>query len=188
LLIHISIDASGSMSGDKWIETLTLCSIIAYATNGMDGIRTQISFRYSDWNDYTNVIFYDSKLDDIKKIELLAYSQATGSTPEGYCFSALCDNALFKEVSKNTLFINFSDGAPDNQDSVEVTKKMVNYFKRSGVSVLSYFIQSRNDGYGGTDFNTFNYMYGKDSVTVKSSEMVKLAKILNKKFLSLGIS
>ena len=47
-----------------------------------------------------------------------------------------------------------------------------------GVKVLSYFIGS---GYGSSQDN-FKKMYGKDASFIESSELVPLAKSLNKMF------
>ena len=50
-----------------------------------------------------------------------------------------------------------------------------------GISVLSYFI---NDGYDSDyDRNTFTKMYGKDAEFITPTNMMAVAKTMNKKFL-----
>lgn len=180
LNIHITVDASSSMAGERWQETLTFISAIATATLGMKGINVQISYRYTLTKILCNIV-YDSRYDDIKKIKALKYTRPCGGTPEGLVYMPLINGVLKDYINKNTIFINFSDGEPQS-NAIKVTKESVKFLKKSGVEVLSYFIN--NDG----EINkTFLEMYGeKSSFFIKTNNMRDLVKSLNRKFLNVG--
>ena len=59
------------------------------------------------------------------------------------------------------------------------TRKMVNNMKAKGINVLSYFISEYRD-----DCDSFTNMYGKDAEFINATNMMQVAKTMNKKFLS----
>ena len=56
---------------------------------------------------------------------------------------------------------------------------MMEAFRHRGIEVMSYFIGSE---YGGS-LDNFKMMYGKDAVNVEVTNLIPLAKSLNKLFL-----
>lgn len=192
MAIHISLDLSGSMCGSKWDETLTSTVAICKAASMIKGIRIQVSLRYSDsisgGKEQPIVInFYDSLHDSVSKLYWFEYVAPNGATPEGLCYEALMKKIMKPLLNKNTLFINFSDGAPGmsglgGNDGVEVTRNAVNKMKNSGVKILSYFIG--DEGYSCGD--SFRQMYGNASNFIDVTDIVPLARSINKEFLNMG--
>ena len=98
--LHISVDASGSMGGNKWTNTMTCVSAIAKACSMINNVDLVISFRstqstnsrgYSrrgDKNFPLMLIAYDSRVDKISKVREFISNLLTpsGTTPEGLMF------------------------------------------------------------------------------------------------------
>ena len=61
------------------------------------------------------------------------------------------------------------------------TKKMVGNMRAMGISVLSYFIGGSYER--DTDSKSFKNMYGKDAEFISPTNMMQVAKTMNKKFL-----
>ena len=76
-VIHISVDASGSMGGEKWKNTMTAVVAICKAASMISGLDVVVSFRTTHYagNSHSGqplvVIGYDSRVDKFRKIELL---------------------------------------------------------------------------------------------------------------------
>ena len=193
-LLHISIDASSSMSGDKWYNTQTAAVAIAKAASMTENMNVVISYRGIYYNSGQGcqplmMIAYDSRKDKFQKIQnLFKFISPSGTTPEGLCFEAILKELIKTKNGEESYLINFSDGWPgfDNKEicyggqyAVDHTADQVKKVRQSGVSVLSYFI---SDGYYGSSKNQFEKMYGKDSEFIDVNNMTQLAKTLNKKF------
>ena len=95
--------------------------------------------------------------------------------------------------NQDSYFINFSDGQPYfgnseiqySGDRAEAhTKKMCDGMRAKGISVLSYFITDYDVSDGDYDVKAFKKMYGKDAEFIKPTNMMAVAKTMNKKFLS----
>ena len=193
-LLHISIDASSSMSGDKWYNTQTAAVAIAKAASMTDNMNVVISYRGIYYNSGQGcqplmMIAYDSRKDKFSKIQnLFKHISPSGTTPEGLCFEAILKELVKTKNGTDSYLINFSDGWPgfDNKEisyggqyAVDHTAEQVKKVKQAGVGVLSYFI---SDGYYGSSKSYFEQMYGKDSEFINVDNMTQLAKTLNKKF------
>ena len=199
--IHISVDASGSMGGDKWVNTQTAVVAIAKACSMINNVDCVISYRSTqDSNSgYRRsgmsyplmLIAYDSRVDKINKIKNLFHLLTpSGTTPEGLCFEAIMKEIEVGSNDKDSYFLNFSDGMPmfNNDDidynydtAINHTKKMVKEIKNRGVGVLSYFIGDSWDRKRSTD--TFSKMYGSDAEFINVTSVLPVAKTMNKKFL-----
>jgi len=89
-------------------------------------------------------------------------------------------------------FINFSDGEPYfctkgfdyyGEKADKHIQSQVSKMKASGVKVLSYFIGGDYE-VGDKTRSGFDYKYGKEATAyVKVTDIVPLAKTLNKKFI-----
>tara|TARA_Y100001972_G_scaffold125911_1_gene178244 strand:- start:2270 stop:4255 length:1986 start_codon:yes stop_codon:yes gene_type:complete len=197
--LHLSIDASGSMNGDRWRNAQVAAVAIAKAASMTNNMNVVISYR-SIVGDGGNgnckplmFIAYDSRTDKFSKItQLFKYLRAGGTTPAGLCFEAIQDKITnMGDKSTDKYFINFSDGEPyfeagafaywgDNADTH--TRKQVMNMKAAGIKVLSYFIDG-ND-LGDRSRASFDKKYGKDSTAyVGVTELIPLAKTLNKTFI-----
>ncbi len=199
--LHISVDASGSMGGDKWINTQTAVAAIAKACSMINNVDLVISYRSTQYTDHSRssksyplmLIAYDSRVDKINKIRNLFYLlRPSGTTPEGLCFEAVMKEIEMGSNDKDSYFLNFSDGMPmfSNDDvnyhydtAINHTKKMVKEIKSRGVKVLSYYI-GNSYGYGSRDEKaTFTKMYGSDAEYIDVTSVLPVAKTMNKKFL-----
>jgi hypothetical protein len=160
--LHISVDASSSMAGEKWEKTMTAVVAICKATSMIDNIHVTVSFRSTQVSGRTQlpyvVLAYDSAVDKFSKIkQLFPYLVANGCTPEGLAFGAIMN--LFENITpdeEDRYFLNLSDGEPfyklisletgisinyEGEVGTTHTKSQVDKIKRHGVEILSYFIE-----------------------------------------------
>ncbi len=191
-IVHISVDASGSMSGSKWQNAQVATVAIAKAASMVQNLDVVISYRSTEdvGRKMTPAIFiaYDSRKDKITKIQsLFKYITCPGTTPEGLCFEAIQKEIVDGSNGVESFFINFSDGEPyfENKDityygdtAINHTKKQVDNMRSRGIKVLSYFITG---GYG-SDKGNFTRMYGKGAEFIDTNSLVPLANSLNKMF------
>ena len=195
--IHISIDASGSMSGRKFHNAITSAVAVAQAASMTTGIRVQISLRGTNslnTNKEKSVTLYvfDSAHDKMSKIKsLFKYLDTFGCTPEGLAFKSIEKDIKKDAKGDECIFINYSDGEPSGisgtssrYDGVKYTKKIVNEFKAMGINVISYFI------YEGSIWestrNNFREMYGPDAQFIDPTNMNQVSKTVNEKFLEMA--
>jgi len=197
--IHISIDASGSMSGRRFQNAIKSAVAIAQAASMTSGIRVQISLRgTSNLNGNTEktvtVYAYDSAVDKMSKIKkYFPYLQTFGCTPEGISFKSILPYIKTDAKGDESIFINYSDGAPSSvtgcdwsYSGIEFTKKVVNEMKELGINVLSYFIDGKaENGWAGRYFKN---MYGKNAEFIDTSNLTQISRSMNNKFLELSES
>ena len=198
-ILHISVDASGSMSGDKWKNTMTAVVAICKAASMISGLDVVVSFRTTyhgaggrSYNGQPLVaIGYDSRVDKFRKIELLWPNlYAGGTTPEGFCFEAIMKDFVPSTSNRDSYFLNFSDGMPMfggdgfdyyGEEALQHTKRQVKEILKKGIKVMSYFIGGEYESdRNGNDFKT---MYGKDAEFVDVTKVSSLAKTMNDLFL-----
>jgi hypothetical protein len=199
--LHISVDASGSMGGEKWTNTQTCVAAIAKACSMIQNVDLVISYRSTQTTGsrYSRggksyplmLIAYDSRVDKISKVKnIFKYLHASGTTPEGLCFEAVMKEIEPSTTDRDSYFLNLSDGMPmfSNDDidynwdtAINHTKKMVDEIRGRGVRVLSYFIGGRYDTRD--EKGTFTKMYGSDAEFIDVTSVLPIAKTMNKKFL-----
>ena len=194
---HISLDASSSMGGNKWLNTIKLCTTIAKAASMLENINVSISVRSSlDKNPYV-VIAYDSRKDKFSKIRnLFPYLMPSSTTPEGLCYEAIIRHLPKCSVDADNYFINISDGEPcfsisNNNFSVSYsgiaacqhTRKQVSKIRDNGYRIISYFV---TDMYGHKQpslVENFKVMYGSDSHFINFDNLNQIVGTINKKML-----
>jgi len=201
-ILHISVDASGSMSGDKWTNTMISVVAICKAASMIQNVDVVVSIRSThEMGGRRNrssttvplmMIAYDSRVDKFTKVKnMFGHIGVAGTTPEGLCFEAVMNEIVPTSNDRDSYFLNFSDGMPmfsNNDidyyhgDALRHTKKMVNEMRTRGIKVLSYYIgdshYEREETMG--DFKT---MYGKDAEFVDVTSVMSISKTMNKKFL-----
>ena len=176
-ILHISVDASGSMGGDKWTNTMTAVVAICKAASMISGLDVVVSFRTTHYGSGRNgqplvAIGFDSRVDKFRKIENIWPSlHPGGTTPEGLCYEAIMKDFVGGTNNRDSYFLNFSDGQPMfsgegfeyyGDQALHHTKKQVKEIIKKGISVMSYFVgdseydRSRN-------MDDFKTMYGKDA-------------------------
>jgi len=195
--IHISIDASGSMCGEKFHNAITSAVAVAQAASMTTGIRVQISLRgtntlNADKDKCVTVYAYDSSHDKMSKIRtLFKYLYPYGVTPEGLSFKSIEKDIKRDAKGDECIFINYSDGEPTDisgcsrsYNGVEYTKKVINGFRELGINIISYFIHS-GTVWGSTRQN-FKTMYGLDAQFIDTQNMTQVSKTVNAKFLEMA--
>ena len=196
--IHISIDVSGSMSGDKFDQAMVSAVAVAKACSMIEGIDVKITLRTTT-NDHQYgqclpfiLNAYDSRKDSIQKIKSMFWMlQSSGTTPEGLCFEAVMKSIVNDSKGKDAYFVNYSDGMPmfNNNDieyyydgALNHTKSQVDTMKRNGIKILSYFISG---GYESErEQKDFKRMYGSDAQYINVQNVSAIARTINKKMLA----
>jgi hypothetical protein len=194
-LIHISVDASGSMSGKKWEASMKTSIAIAKAASMISSMDVVISARGTMGN-YGNQtplmwVVYDSRKDKFEQFKHKAYAVcAGGSTPEGLCFQAVMKEIIASANGKEMYFINISDGEPGYSDqSIQYggdyanrhTKAQVDKMRANGIKVLSYFVSDSDYGMDRSR-QRFQEMYGKNAEIIDINNLTQLSTSLNKLF------
>lgn len=196
--IHISIDASGSMSGTKFDNAITSAVAVAQAASMTTGIRVQISLRgtsniNSNKERCVTVYAYDSARDKMSKIRnMFKYLTTFGCTPEGLSFKSIESDIRKDAKGDECIFINYSDGEPTTvsgcshrYNGVEFTRKVINTYRELGINIISYFIY--DGGYlSGNAKRSFKAMYGADAQFINPTNMNEVSKSVNAKFLELA--
>ena len=191
--LHISIDASGSMGGDKLSKAITSAVAMVKAADMAGNINVVVSFRWTDNKKPVVIICYNSRKDKLNKItKLWKYINAGGTTPESLCYEALMKNWLSGVRGEDNYFINYSDGEPwfSNDDiyyhgdtAQKHTQKMVKVMKNNGIKISSYFISGGYHYERDSSRGAFNKMYGRDANFIDPTNMMEVARSMNSKFL-----
>jgi len=190
--LHISVDASSSMGGDKWKKTMINTVAICKAVDMIPNLNVQVTFRCTQDNKPYIVMAYDSRVDKFSKIkQMFPALGPSGTTPEGLCFEAIQKEFVPINNDLDSYFLNISDGQPYfpgqgfyySGDSAEKhTNKMVKMIESMGIQTLAYFI---GDGYsGGSDERSFKRMYGKGAKMIDVTNVNQITKTMNQLFLT----
>ena len=189
--LHISIDASGSMSGDKWTESMKCATAICKAASMIDGLDVVVDIRSTKGDSPVVVICYDSRVDKFSHIrKFWKHLGPAGTTPEGLCFDAISNYLVDSNRNKESYFLNISDGMPmfSNQDinyhgstAIEHTKKKVNDIKKRGIRMMSYFVTGSYDS--DRTSRDFKHMYGSSAKSIGMGNVREIAKTMNNLFL-----
>ena len=199
--LHISVDASGSMSGDKWNNTMTSVVAICKAASMIQNVDVVVSIRSThdtggrgrrSGDKPLILIAYDSRVDKFNKVKnLFAHIKVAGTTPEGLCYEAILDEIIPTTKDRDSYFLNFSDGMPMfsndtisyySSDAIKHTKKMIEEIKHRDIKVLSYFIGDP-EWMRDSTVSDFKTMYGKDAEFIDVTSVMAVSKTMNKKFL-----
>jgi hypothetical protein len=201
--LHISIDYSGSMSGDKLRRAITSTVAIVKACQMARNINVQVSARSTDSGQRQLpyiVMVYDSRKNSLKDLyKYMSMLQAHNTTPEGLCFEAIQKYLIPTTNDTDSYFLNFSDGQPcysisHGTDDInysgfaaaEHTNRQVKKMQASGINVLSYFITDMSEDRfeRSSDWEIFKKCYGKDAKYVNVENMMQVAKTMNEMFLT----
>ena len=190
--LHISIDASGSMGGDKWTKTITNVVALCKAVDMIQNLSIQVSFRTTSNNSPYIVMAYDSRTDKFSKVkQMFPALNSGGTTPEGLCFEAIMKNFLGGTNDMDSYFLNISDGEPYFGNSsmyyagtpaFEHTRKMVKQIESMGIKTLSYYVESWVPE-GGQPSDGFKRMYGAGAKLIDVTNVAQIVKTMNQLFL-----
>jgi hypothetical protein len=192
MYFHLSLDASGSMSGDRYYNCLRLAAAISKAASMVGNIRVVVDIR-STTNDRPVVaVLYDSNRDPLSKlITNLSHSHANGTTPEGLCYDVIMKDIIKKSNGTDAIFFNFSDGEPNysnsevqytNMTAIEHTRKQVAKMQKAGINVISYFI---SEYVSESASNRFKAMYGKDAKFIDTKNIIQVSNSINERMLQI---
>ena len=189
--LHVSIDASGSMSGSKWDKTITNVVALCKAVDMIAGLEIQVTFRTSTNSKPYVVMAYDSRVDKFSKVKRVFPSlNVAGTTPEGLCFEAIMKEFLASSTTMDSYFINISDGEPyfhgdgfsySGSPAFTHTHKMVQKIEAMGIKTLSYFV---DDYPRDTVSSGFRTMYGKGAQAIDVTNLSQITKTVNNMFMS----
>lgn len=200
--LHISIDYSGSMSGQKLRKAITSTVAIVKACEMARNINVQVSIRSTD-NGFRSLpyiaVVYDSTKGNFKDFcKYMSILEANNTTPEGLCFEAIQKQLIPATNDSDSYFLNFSDGEPCysiNRGSDEIyyggmaaakhTRKQINKMQDAGINTLSYFITDYSTNIKQTpSWRIFEQCYGKGAKSVNVENMFEVAKTMNELFLA----
>ena len=191
--LHISIDASGSMGGEKWNKTMTNVVALCKAVDMIQNLSIQVSFRTTSNNNPYIVMAYDSRSDKFSKVKkMFPCLGPGGTTPEGLCFEAIMKNFLGSTNDMDSYFLNISDGEPyfgnsqmyyTGETAFNHTRKMVKQIESMGIQTLSYYVDVwvREDG---QPSDGFKKMYGKGAKLIDVTNVAQITKTMNQLFLT----
>lgn len=191
--LHISVDASGSMGGKRWEQTLFTVASIAKAVSMIPNLELQISFRSTTGSGSGELpwvlMAYDSRKDKLIKIKtLFCKLEPGGTTPEGLAFEAILKELVPATNEVDSYFVNISDGEPYFQNSnisyagegaYVHTRKQVDKIKAAGINVLSYFVSD----YVYVNEN-FVKMYGNSAKFIDIQNIGQISKTMNELFMT----
>ena len=191
--LHVSLDASGSMSGIKWKQTLTNVTALCKAVDMISNLAIQVSIRTTDDAGKPYVVLaYDSRTDKFSKVKkFFPGLQANGTTPEGLCFEAIMKQLVPATNDMDSYFLNISDGEPyfagknfqySGEPAFNHTAKMVKQIEGMGIKTLSYFVQENASN--GDVSRGFRKMYGKGAHGIDVTNVSQITKTMNNLFLS----
>jgi hypothetical protein len=202
-IIHISLDASGSMSGTKWENALTMTMAIAKAATMCTNLRVQVSLRHTSNSGRVTIPVVMLVYDSAKRtplthlVTILKNAHWPSMTPEGLCYEAMWSKGMLVGSSSDTdsYFLNISDGAPGGcghgssdycgVQAYKHTRKFIDkMINEKGMQILSFFVKDTMTA-GSKPSECFQEMYGGgNAFCIAATDMVGIARTLNAKFLS----
>jgi hypothetical protein len=189
--IHLTIDASGSMGGENWNNTIKLAAALGKAVSMIDGLELQITTRDTDGNNPLVVVLYDSRVNKIQYLSrVLTLAVCNSMTPEGLCLEGLLNKKMLLPTTPecDSYLINICDGSPGFNSyggihAINHTKAQVKRLKTElGINHIGFFFGS-DQQYG---FKQFQMMYGmKESIAIpNASNAMVIADFMNKQLMS----
>jgi hypothetical protein len=194
--LHISVDASGSMSGTKWRKTMTNVVALAKAVDMISNLEIQISFRTTSGELPYIVVAYDSRVDKFIKVKtLFQYLRPGGTTPEGLAFEGVMKQMVGSTTDVDSYFLNISDGEPyfhgkgynyQGYYASKHTKKMVDKIQSMGIKVLSYFVSEYSGDVDATSGSgkVFKDCYGKAASYINVTNVNEVTRTMNGLFMA----
>lgn len=201
VFIHISLDLSGSMRGEKLTQTIQTAVAIAYAACNIKGFDVEISLRGTiDPNKSKSMhssnqipvlaYAFNSKKDSVKKLQKFKKIITCGMTPEGICLDQIRKDLPSPSHYQEIYLVNISDGLPNISSAsynfstaINHTAKVVSEYKKDNIGLLSYFIHDTWDKTQKAE-GTFKTMYGKSAKYIDINNMSLVAKSINSLLLS----
>ncbi len=193
--LHISLDASSSMAGDKWKQSLINIVALCKAVDMIPNLDIQVSIRSTTSEGRSNTPYilmaYDSTVDKFVKVkQLFPYLSPNGTTPEGLAFEAMLDKLKPTNRDVDSYFLNISDGMPyyvgsdfhyGGNAAIDHTSKIVKKIQGKDIKILSYFVDDRSSL---EPTNEFKRMYGSGARAIDVTNVSQITKTMNELFLT----
>jgi hypothetical protein len=189
--IHLTIDASGSMGGERWNNSIKMAMALGKAVDMIEGLNIQVSMRETD-NSETPVItmIYDSRINKLNHLKmLLEMYNCNSMTPEGLCLEAMLKKKMFvpSNAEMDSYLINLCDGAPGagnygGHAAISHTKQQVKRINNElGIKHVGFFFGE--DTYGG--FTRFQQMYGmsQSKAIADANNATQIAQHMNRELM-----
>ena len=199
--IHISLDLSGSMRGEKLSKTIQTAVAISYAACNLQNFDVEISLRGTiDPNksksmhssDQIPILAYafNSKTHSVKQLNRFKSLVTCGMTPEGICLDEVRKNLPRPSHNKEVYLLNISDGLPNISSAaynfsvaINHAARVIKEYKRDNVGVLSYYIHDTWDQTQKAE-GTFKKIYGNTAKFIDINNMSLVANTINRLLLS----
>ena len=192
--LHISVDASSSMGGEKWEKTMTNVVALCKAVDMISNLNVQVTFRCTSENKPYIVMAYDSRVDKFSKVkQMFPGLNPNGTTPEGLCFEAIMKEFVPINNDLDSYFLNLSDGQPyfpgqnfyyGGTTAITHTNKMVKMIESMGIQTLAYFVTDWEINEDSSDARSFKKMYGKGAKMIDVKNVNQITKTMNQLFLT----
>ena len=201
-VIHLTLDASGSMHGSNWNNSIKLAASLVKAISMVEGVELQISTRDSAnfGNSHLPVltVLYDSKINTPQYgYKVLSVTNSGNLTPEGICLEALMDKKIIKPSTQATesYMINVCDGDPYfegngndaryyyREGAISHTRKQVRKMNNElGIKHAGFFMGSRDS----RTYTAFQQMYGAKQTMVMedANNAMQIAQHINKQLMA----
>ena len=175
--IHLSIDASSSMSGSLFESAVQLAAMFATASKYIQNIHLQISTRSTIDMDKPYLMYiFDSKKDSIQTIRsLFPRLKTCATTPEGLAFEGIVSEISKQARNTDAYFINICDGEPymhfggvgySGPEAQEHSKLQMQRMEKAGIKFITYFIG------GEYDFKAVQKCYGNNAHRLSSAKEI----------------
>ena len=116
VVIHLSVDASGSMFGESWWKATTVATALSFAATKINNLEVVVSIRGQAKGDRGLAhiaIVHDSRKQSFAHFRrYMSVLSPDGATPEGLCFEAILEMIQADAADHSMFFLNISDGEP----------------------------------------------------------------------------
>ena len=197
VFIHISLDLSGSMRGEKLSKTIQTAVAVAYAACNLQNFDVEISLRGTidatkNRTDQIPLLGYafDSRIHSTKHLSKFRKLITCGMTPEGICLDEIRKNLPKPSYHQEVYLLNISDGLPNISradynfsTAINHATKVIKEYQKDNVGVLSYFIHDTWDKTHKSK-DIFSKIYGKTAQYIDVNNVSLVAKTINNLLLS----
>lgn len=196
--IHLTIDASGSMGGDRWKNSIKMAMALGKAVDMIEGLNIQVSMRETDHGDLPVIsMIYDSRTNKLNHLKmLLEMYNCNSMTPEGLCLEAMIKKKMFvpSNAEMDSYLINICDGSPGagkygGSAAITHTKNQVKRINNElGIKHVGFFFgkdDSAQPSWYGSDFARFKQMYGasQSKAIADANNATQIAQHMNKELM-----
>lgn len=200
--IHVSIDGSSSMTGERFFKSIELASALATASLRVKNLNVVVTVRGVARAIPYICYLFDSRKHSLNHIRnIFPCVRAHGTTPEGLTFEALEKEIKMDASTNESYFVNICDGQPNcsvrsasgvwveygGQKANLHCNKQMKKMESHGVNYIAYLLVDEYEwtGHYNSTLKHITECYG-DRVTVLKGahEIDKISKSFNKKLLS----